>query len=138
MAIVVDEYGGTSGLVTIEDVLEEIVGEIQDEHDTEEEHPPAAEEVSPGRWELDARYQIYDFNELLGARIPEDDDFDTVAGYVLERLGRVPETGESFSADGLRFEVLEASPTKIDRLGIERCDDESPELAGSNQDPDES
>ena len=137
MAIVVDEYGGTSGLVTIEDVLEEIVGEIQDEHDTEEEHPPSAEEVSPGRWELDARYQIYDFNELLGARIPEDDDFDTVAGYVLERLGRVPEPGESFNADGLRFEVLEASPTKIDRLAIQRCDDEATELAGSSEDPGE-
>ncbi len=126
MAIVVDEYGGTSGLVTIEDVLEEIVGEIQDEHDTEEEHPPSAVEVVPGRWELDARYQIYDFNELLEARIPEDDDFDTVAGYVLERLGRVPEQGESFEADGLRFEILEASPTRIERLAIQRSEDEAP------------
>ena len=86
---------------------------------------------------LDARYQIYDFNELLGARIPEDDDFDTVAGYVLERLGRVPEPGESFRADGLRFEVLEASPTRIDRIAIERCDDEVKEMASSGQDPDE-
>ncbi|MBC01749.1 MAG: hypothetical protein CMJ34_00395 [Phycisphaerae bacterium] len=137
MAIVVDEYGGTSGLVTIEDVLEEIVGEIQDEHDTEEEHPPSAEEVSPGRWELDARFQIYDFNELLDARIPEDDDFDTVAGYVLERLGRVPETGESFDADGFRFEVLEASPTRIDRIAIERFDEEFAEASGSRDDPDE-
>ena len=130
MAIVVDEYGGTSGLVTIEDVLEEIVGDIQDEHDTEEEQPPAANEISPGRWELDARFQIYDFNELLDARIPEDDDFDTVAGYVLERLGRVPEPGESFEADGLRFEVLEASPTRIDRLAIERCGDDQENLDG--------
>ncbi len=124
LAIVVDEYGGTSGLVTIEDVLEEIVGEIQDEHDTEEEHPPVADEVRPGRWILDARYQIYDLNELLTAGIPEDDDFDTVAGFVLERLGRVPEPGESFEADGLRFEVLEASPTRIERLAIERVQED--------------
>ncbi len=120
MAIVVDEYGGTSGLVTIEDVLEEIVGEIQDEHDTAEEQPPAADEVTPGRWELDARYQIYDLNELLEVDLPEDDDFDTVAGYILERLGRVPEAGESLEAEGLRFEVLEATPTRIDRVAVER------------------
>ena len=93
--------------------------------------------MSPGRWELDARFQIYDFNELLNARIPEDDDFDTVAGYVLERLGRVPETGESFDADGFRFEVLEASPTRIDRIAIERCDEEFVEATGSRDDPDE-
>jgi CBS domain containing-hemolysin-like protein len=122
MAIVVDEYGGTSGLVTIEDVLEEIVGEIQDEHDTAEEQPPSADEVSPGRWELDARYQIYDLNELLEIDLPEDDDFDTVAGYILERMGRVPEAGESLEADGLRFEVLAATPTRIDRVSVERLD----------------
>ena len=126
MAIVVDEYGGTSGLVTIEDVLEEIVGEIQDEHDTEEELPPSVEEVAPGRWLLDARFQIYDLNELLDVRLPEDDDFDTVAGYVLERLGRIPETGESFDSDGLRFRVIEAGPTKIDRLEISRIEEEDP------------
>ncbi len=122
LAIVVDEYGGTSGLVTIEDVLEEIVGEIQDEHDTEEEHPPAIEEVSPGRWELDARFQIYDLNELLAVELPEDDDFDTVAGFVLERLGRVPVTGESLESDGLRFTVLEATPTRIEQVAVERLE----------------
>ncbi|MAC20926.1 MAG: hypothetical protein CMJ23_14835 [Phycisphaerae bacterium] len=131
LAIVVDEYGGTSGLVTIEDVLEEIVGEIQDEHDTEEEHPPYAEEVRPGCWVFDARYQIYDLNELLEAGIPEDDDFDTIAGFVLEQLGRVPVVGESFDVGGLRFEVLEASPTRIERLAIERLgEDEREDLSG--------
>ncbi len=131
MAIVVDEYGGTSGLVTIEDVLEEIVGEIQDEHDTAEEQPPSADEVSPGRWELDARYQIYDLNELLDVELPEDDDFDTVAGYILERLGRVPESGESVDADGLRFEVLEATPTRIDRVAVERVDSREDQVDGA-------
>ena len=113
MAIVVDEYGGTSGLVTIEDVLEEIVGEIQDEHDTEEELPPAIARVDDDRWEMDARFQIYDLNELLETSIPEDDDFDTVAGFMLERLGRVPVVGEIVEAAGIRFEVLDAEPTRI-------------------------
>lgn len=122
LAIVVDEYGGTSGLVTIEDVLEEIVGEIQDEHDTEEEQPPSVEEVAPGRWELDARFQIYDLNELLDVELPEDDDYDTVAGFVLERIGRVPEAGESLEAEGLRFQVLDATPTRIDRIAVERLE----------------
>ncbi|RPG20419.1 MAG: HlyC/CorC family transporter [Phycisphaera sp. TMED9] len=120
MAIVVDEYGGTSGLVTIEDVLEEIVGEIQDEHDTEEELPPAIAQVADDRWEMDARFQIYDLNELLETEIPEDDDFDTVAGFMLERLGRVPVAGEIIEAAGIRFEVLEAEPTRIERVSVIR------------------
>lgn len=120
LAIVVDEYGGTSGLVTIEDVLEEIVGEIQDEHDDEEEHSPVAEEVSVGRWELDARFQIYDLNELLDAELPEDEDFDTVAGFILVKLGRVPEVGDDLEVDGLRFEVLEATATRIERVAVTR------------------
>jgi putative hemolysin len=120
MAIVVDEYGGTSGLVTIEDVLEEIVGEIQDEHDTDEELPPAIARVDDDHWEMDARFQIYDLNELLETEIPEDDDFDTVAGFVLERLGRVPIVGEVVEAAGIRFEVLEAGPTRIERISVMR------------------
>ena len=120
MAIVVDEYGGTSGLVTIEDVLEEIVGEIQDEHDTEEELPPAIARVGDDRWEMDARFQIYDLNEMLETTLPEDDDFDTIAGFMLERLGRVPETGETVEDLGLRFEVLEAEPTRIERVAVTR------------------
>ena len=120
MAIVVDEYGGTSGLVTIEDVLEEIVGEIQDEHDTEEELPPAIARVGDDRWEMDARFQIYDLNELLETALPEDDDFDTIAGFMLERLGRVPEPGETVEDLGLRFEVLEAEPTRIERVAVTR------------------
>ncbi|MFB0987243.1 MAG: hemolysin family protein, partial [Phycisphaerales bacterium] len=127
MAIVVDEYGGTSGLVTIEDVLEEIVGEIQDEHDTEEELPPAIARVDDDRWEMDARFQIYDLNELLETSIPEDDDFDTVAGFMLERLGRVPVVGEIVEAAGIRFEVLDAEPTRIERVIVTRLAPESEE-----------
>ena len=83
-------------------------------------------EVDPGRWVMDGRYQIYDLNELLGTSLPEDDDFDTVAGFVLERLGRVPGIDESFQVAGLRFQILEATPTRIERLQIERRSEDEP------------
>ncbi|MCH2162761.1 MAG: hemolysin family protein [Phycisphaerales bacterium] len=120
MAIVIDEYGGTAGLVTIEDVLEEIVGEIQDEHDPEDEEPHTLDKVVDGRWEVDGRYHIDDLNEELELDLPEDEDYDTVAGFMLARLGRVPEIGDSFTIQGHRFHVLAAAPTHIERVGIER------------------
>lgn len=120
LAIVIDEYGGTAGLVTIEDVLEEIVGEIQDEHDPDDEEPPELCPIGPGKWELDGRYHIDDLNEELDLDIPEDEDYDTIAGFVLSRMGRVPEVGESFETQGFRFEVLAAEPTHIARVGMTR------------------
>ena len=125
MAIVIDEYGGTAGLVTIEDVLEEIVGEIQDEHDSEDEEPLTLDEVFEGRWELDGRYHIDDLNEELELDLPEDEDYDTVAGFMLAKLGRVPEAGDSFDMHGCRFQVVSAAPTHIERVGIERLDEEA-------------
>jgi len=120
LAIVIDEYGGTAGLVTIEDVLEEIVGEIQDEHDPDDEEPPELVPVGSERWELDGRYHIDDLNEELDLKLPEDEDYDTIAGYVLAKLGRVPEVGETFEETGFRFEVLAAEPTHITRVGLTR------------------
>jgi CBS domain containing-hemolysin-like protein len=119
MAIVIDEYGGTAGLVTIEDVLEEIVGEIQDEHDADEDDTPSLEVVGDGRAEVDGRYHIDDLNEELGLDLPEDEEFDTVGGYLLASMGRVPGVGEAFETRGARFTVLQASPTHIQRVGIE-------------------
>ena len=124
MAIVIDEYGGTAGLVTIEDVLEEIVGEIQDEHDPEDEEPLTLDMVVEGRWEVDGRYHIDDLNEEMELDLPEDEDYDTVAGFMLAKLGRVPETGDSFDMHGYRFLVVSAAPTHIERVGIERLDEE--------------
>ena len=119
MAVVVDEYGGTSGLCTIEDVLEEIVGEIHDEHEPHDEVPPIMLRVDSSRYTADGRVTISEVNERLGLSLPEDADYDTVAGFLLDRFGRVPEAGERDETPEAVFEVLEASPTRIDRVVIE-------------------
>jgi putative hemolysin len=120
MAIVVDEYGGTAGLVTIEDVLEEIVGEIRDEHDAPEASEPGFREVSAGVLEADGRCPVTDLNARLEVHLPEDEGYDTIAGFVLSRLGRVPEVGATVEGGGARVKVLAAGPTAISRVSVER------------------
>ncbi len=112
-AVVVDEYGGVSGLVTIEDVLEELVGEIRDEHERESTEAPPYRQVSPGVVEVQGRLPIHELNEAAGTTIPEDDGFETVAGFLLARLGRIPEQGTLLEAEGAAFEVVRATPTKV-------------------------
>ncbi len=119
MAVVIDEYGGTSGLVTIEDVLEEIVGEIRDEHDDSEPEEPAMQRVNETRVEVDGRYNLDDLNDELGIELPEDDEYDTVAGFVLANLGHVPEVGEVLEVQNLVFTTLQATETQIERLSID-------------------
>ncbi len=117
MAIVVDEYGGVSGLVTIEDVLEEIVGEIDDETDREEE-----QYVFPqpdGRFTLKALMPLEDFNERFKTRLP-DDEFDTIGGYVVAAFGHLPEPGESIDIGKLRFEVLRADERRVHLFRLSR------------------
>ncbi len=118
MAVVIDEYGGTSGLVTIEDVLEEIVGEIRDEHDDAEADEPAMTRVSETLVEVDGRYNLDDLNDELGVELPEDEEYDTVAGFVLANLGHVPDIGEVIEIQNLVFTTLKATETQIDRLSI--------------------
>ena len=113
-AIVVDEYGGTAGLVTVEDVVEELVGEIRDEYDVEVE-PIVAE--SDGAFVFSAKVAIDDMTERLGVAI-ESDGFETVGGFVLSRVGRVPSVGETFTTDGLDVEVLEAERRRIHRVRV--------------------
>jgi len=113
-AIVVDEYGGTAGLVTVEDVVEELVGEIRDEYDVEVE-PIVAE--SDGAFVFSAKVAIDDMTERLGVAI-ESDGFETVGGFVLSRAGRVPSVGERFTTDGLEVEVLEAERRRIHRVRV--------------------
>jgi putative hemolysin len=108
-AIVVDEYGGTAGLVTLENILEEVVGEIRDEFDTEER---LAHRVDDRTWRVAAKMAVADFDTLTGLAIP-DEDFDTVGGWVLDLFGRVPHRGESVEADGVRITVEKVHRTRI-------------------------
>jgi CBS domain containing-hemolysin-like protein len=119
MAIVIDEYGGTAGLVTIEDVLEEIVGDIRDEHEPSHDDEPVLQSFDEARAEVDGRFRIDDLNERLSLNIPDEEDYDTIAGFVLSRLGRIPAVGESFEAYGARFTVLAATPTHVQRVKLE-------------------
>ena len=116
LAIVVDEYGGTSGLLTIEDLLEEIVGDIQDEYDTEEER---LIEEDDGSVLLDARLPIEELEEHFGIRI-ERDKFDTVGGLAFHLTGHIPESGEVVTFENLRITVLEADERRVIRLRVER------------------
>ncbi len=119
MAIVIDEYGGTAGLVTIEDVLEEIVGEIHDEHEPDGADEPKLVTIDAGQAEADGRFHIDDLNEQLGLTVPEDDDFDTIGGFMLARLGHVPHVGEALEAHSVRFTAIAATRTHIQRVRIE-------------------
>ena len=118
MAIVVDEYGGVAGLVTIEDVLEQIVGEIEDEYDFDEASDNIILESS-GRYRVKALTQIADFNAAFGTDFP-DEDFDTVGGLVIAHLGRLPKRGESIALESLRFQVLRADSRRVYTLIVEK------------------
>ena len=122
MAIVVDEYGGVSGLLTIEDVLEEIVGEIDDEHDPEEVESILPEKDVDGRpcFAVRALTRIEDFNEYFECDISEEEDFDTVGGLVMHELGRLPRLGEKLEYGGFEFKVIRADRRRIDTLQVNR------------------
>jgi CBS domain containing-hemolysin-like protein len=120
MAIVLDEYGGVSGLVTLEDVLEEIVGEITDEYDRETQED--IEEVGSGKIEALGRAHIDEINERLGLELPEDADYDTIGGFVFSELGHVPVVGEVLQWKNARVTVLEATSRRIERVRIELPD----------------
>lgn len=123
IALIADEYGGTSGLVTIEDIVEEIFGEIQDEYEAEENDDTYVEvDLSRGIAEIDAREEVDDANdelEPLGVSLPESDDYDTVGGFVMTTLGRIPLVGESFQFEKLHITIIEAEPTRVGRVRIE-------------------
>jgi len=118
MAIVVDEYGGVSGLVTIEDVLEQIVGEIEDEYDFDE----ASDNIIPepgGRFRVKAITQVADFNAAFGTRF-SDELSDTIGGLVIAQLGRLPKRGETVAIEGLRFQVLRADSRRVYTLLVDK------------------
>ena len=117
MAILVDEYGGVSGLVTIEDLLEEIVGEIQDEFDVGE---PEIQALGEGDFMMDARVSIDQLDELLGVSV-EGDGFDTLGGFVYQRLGRIPSRGDQIEYDGLNIEVMSTVERRLIRLRVTKA-----------------
>ena len=112
MAIVVDEYGGVAGLVTIEDVLEQIVGKIDDEHDEAEDATRLIAAQADGQFVVDALTPIGDFNERFGATFP-DDEYDTIGGLVTEAIGHLPETGEELTLDRFEFRVIRADARRV-------------------------
>jgi len=117
IAIVVDEYGGTEGLVTIEDVLEEIVGDIEDEFDQDKY---VIQEMGPGTWEVDAAIDVEDLEEEIGIVFPEDSEFESLAGFLIARHGDLPKTGEELAFEDYRFIILDADERRINKVQIER------------------
>ena len=122
IALIADEYGGTSGLVTIEDIVEEVFGEIQDEYEDDEDVAGVEVHEQERAATIDARAHIDDANddlEQLGLELPESDEYDTVGGFVVCKLGRIPSAGETFEHAGARVTVLEAEATRVVRVRVE-------------------
>ncbi len=118
LAVVIDEFGGTAGIVTLEDILEEIVGEIQDEHDTEES---LVTEVEPGRFLADARVSIHDLGEMIDVGLADSQDrAESLGGLVVEQLGRVPGVGETLRLANLDITVKQADEKRVQRLELVR------------------
>jgi CBS domain containing-hemolysin-like protein len=117
IAIVLDEYGGVAGLATLEDLLEELVGTIDDEHDVPTPADPIRA-LGESRYEVDATLPVESLNERLGLHLPTDAEYLTVGGLAFHTLGRVPEPGESFSADGVDFTVVDVKDHRIRRLQV--------------------
>ena len=117
MAIVVDEFGGTAGLVTLEDLVEEIFGEIEDEHDRKR---LLAREVEPGVYEFSGRAEIEQINEEFGLGLKESETYHTLGGYILENLGALPAQGDSFEINGLDFTILRMATTRIELVRVSR------------------
>ena len=125
LAIVLDEYGGTAGLVTFEDILEELVGEIQDEYEPPEPEP--FQRIDDHTAEVDARFEVEAFNDRMHVELPESSDYETLGGFVFSKLGHIPQAGEQLSHDNVYIEVLSATERRIERLRIRVDPDARPE-----------
>jgi CBS domain containing-hemolysin-like protein len=121
-AVVVDEYGGMAGICTLEDLLEEIVGEIEDEFDVSEVQ---IEQLDDDTYRIDGMFPIDEFNERFGTSLP-DEDFHTLAGFVFGQLGRAPQLGDDVEYDGMRFDVLEVDGNRIEKLVVNFVERPSP------------
>ena len=121
IAVVLDEYGGTAGIVTLEDILEELVGEITDEY--EEKPPEPVKKIDQNTIEADARTYVDDLNDQFELNLPEDEDYDTIGGFVFSRLGYIPKTGENFDYKNLKFTISSAEARRIKRIIIRKTSD---------------
>jgi CBS domain containing-hemolysin-like protein len=119
IAVVLDEYGGTAGIVTLEDILEELVGEITDEY--EEKPPKPVRKIDENTIEVDARTYVDDLNDEFEFSLPEDEDYDTIGGFVFSHLGYVPKTGENFDYEDLKFIISAAEARRIKRIRITKA-----------------
>ena len=115
MAIVVDEFGGTAGLVTLEDLVEEIFGDIRDEHDSTGE---MVREVEPGVYECSGRIEVESLRENYHIDIPEDDGYQTLAGYILFNTGEIPAQGDTVELGSMRFTILRRTATRLELIRI--------------------
>ncbi|MBN2190758.1 MAG: HlyC/CorC family transporter [Candidatus Aureabacteria bacterium] len=117
IAIVLDEYGGTAGLVTLEDIIEEIVGEIQDEFDTDENYYT---EINENEYIFDAKMSIDEANEYLskGARLPESENYDTIGGFIIAHLGKIPRKGEKIAMENLSMEIVDADDKSVKKVKV--------------------
>jgi len=118
IAVVLDEYGGTAGVVTLEDILEELVGEITDEY--EEIPPEPVRKIDQNTIDVDARTYVDDLNDQFELNLPEDEDYDTIGGFVFSRLGYIPKTGENFDYENLKFTIASAEARRIRRVKIQK------------------
>jgi CBS domain containing-hemolysin-like protein len=124
LAIVVDEYGGTAGLVTLEDVVEEIIGDVRDEHDDRE--APASQQVGTDSWLVSGQLRADEVTDVTGFRMP-DGDYETIAGLILERLGKIPAEGDAAEVDGWRLTVTTMDKRRIAEVEV------APVPAGTEQ-----
>jgi CBS domain containing-hemolysin-like protein len=120
MAMVVDEYGGIAGLVTLEDIFEEIVGEIQDEYDQSEEAPYV--QVAEGEYIFQGRVDLKDFNEVMGSQLPTEET-ETLGGFIYEQVGRVPTSGESLQVSDLVLTIEQVTGRRIRKVRAKRLPD---------------
>ena len=118
IAVVLDEYGGTAGIVTLEDILEELVGEITDEYEETPAEP--IRKIDEDTIEADARTYIDDLNDEFELNLPEDEDYDTIGGFVFSRLGYIPKTNETFDYENLKFTIASAEARRIKRIKIQK------------------